>query len=104
MSGMENLFKLAELYHTIICEQTHEEGECEFYHEGEMPDKWSQPEHLTWLVEAQNFQKKSGHSVDELLKRMNQIVNSFSLIYMTIDGNHCLKVFTDRLISLHSED
>ena len=97
---MEKLFKLSILYHTIMCSDPHELGECEFYNEEEMPDKWSEPCHLTWLVETQNFQKKSGFSVEELLKRMDFIVNSLSSISATIDGNRCLKDFTSRIINL----
>lgn len=98
---MEKLFKLANLYHTIMCSEIHELESCEFYHEEELPDHWSQPSHLAWLVEAQNFQKRSGLSTEALLEKMNTIVNSFSLVFITIDNNECLKSFTKQVISLH---
>jgi hypothetical protein len=54
-------------------------------------------------VEAQNFQKRSGLSTEALLEKMNTIVNSFSLVFITIDNNECLKSFTKQVISLHQD-
>jgi hypothetical protein len=97
---METLFKITELFHTIMCIDPHELDECEFYHEDMMPDKWSSKSHLFWLVEAQRFQKNSGIKPDELLRRMNSIINSFSLISITIDSNPALQTFAERIIDL----
>ena len=98
---METFFKLTELYHTIMCKEPHDLDECEFYYEDLMPDKWSTPCHLQWLTETMGFQKRSGLTPEELLKRMNSLINSFSLISITVDDNKYLREFVERLIALY---
>lgn len=97
---MENLFKIASLIHTIQCKKTHELGKCEFYHEEEMPDKWSYHHHLIWLSEAREFQRMSRLSEEELVKTLDTIISSLSTISSIISDNETLKGFTKRAITL----